>query len=627
MNLRNQLSLAFGAVLLAVLAVIAAFDAQQSRRYLDEQLSRNAQDAATSLALSMQAGWRDQPDVPVLRSLGDALFDRGLYRSLVLTQSDGVVLVQRVDRQPIQSVPDWFQQWLPLAPAAGLAEVSDGWRTMARLEIEPHPGLAYVNLWERFIRACVSVLLGALAATGLVYLLMARLFRPLERICAQSKHWALGSFSVIPPPGIAEVTPLVDSLNRSNAALAKLFQSLEGDLDLAREAADTDAVSGALNRDAFCERLDAQLSDDDVAGGAVMLRLNDLDALNHDLGRATTDGVIRAIVSGLDQVLGDGALVARLNGSDLVGFTPGADHAHLLAACDGLDAMLARTMPPGAARDGMFKVVATLVRPAERRADVLSRLDRALDESDHGAVVGDEMAMPGGRLAWSQQINALWDQGRLVFQSLPLVDVNLQPEYHLLLGKLAQDGGALLSALSFMPALAATDRLAELDRAAVAEALRRVGQSRRRVGVTLTRAAIDNPSLLQAHFDATALQRARIVFEITEQDLLAARDSWGMLEPLLTRHGNWVLKHAGLANGTVEAVRRFKPRGVKLAPSLIQGAMHRRATAEFVRTTSHLLRSLDCKVWVEGVGDMATWEWAVKHQFDGGQGRFVNTDE
>ena len=627
MNLRNQLSLAFGAVLLAVLGIIAVFDAQQSRRYLDEQLTRNAQDAATSLALSMQAGWLDAPDVPMLRSLGDALFDRGLYRSLVLTQSDGVVLVSRLDTRPVATVPMWFQQLLPLTPRPGLAEVSDGWRTMARLEIAPHPGLAYMNLWQRLQRALLSVVLGALVATGLVYVFMARLFRPLDRIRAETEHWALGSFAPLPRPNIPEVAPLVDSLNRSNAALARLFDGLEHDLDAARLAANTDAVSGALNRDTFCQRLDSALADDDLVGGSVMLRFADLKALNENVGRATADSLIQAAVAGLESVLGEGAMVARLNGSDLIGFTAGGDRDDLAKACRALDAALAPVIPPATEREGLYKTVATPVTPKDGRGDVLSRLDRALTEAPHASVVGEEMAMPGGRLAWNQQINQLWDQGQLSFQTLPLVDVDLKPEYHLLLTKLSYESGEPLSALSFMPALSALGRLAELDQAAVAEALRRVASSRRRVGVTLSRAALENPSALQGYFDSTALARTQIVFEIAEADLLATSDRWALLEPMLSRHGNWVLKHAGLANGTIEAVRRFKPRGVKLAPSLIQGAMHRRASAEFVRTTSHLLRSLDCKVWVEGVSDQATWEWVVQHPFDGGQGHFVNTDQ
>ena len=78
MSLRRQLAMGVSTLLLLIFVLLAAFDARQSRNYLNEQLTRTAQDAATSLALSMQASWQAEPDVAILRSLADALFDRGL---------------------------------------------------------------------------------------------------------------------------------------------------------------------------------------------------------------------------------------------------------------------------------------------------------------------------------------------------------------------------------------------------------------------------------------------------------------------------------------------------------------------------------------------------------------------
>lgn len=143
------------------------------------------------------------------------------------------------------------------------------------------------------------------------------------------------------------------------------------------------------------------------------------------------------------------------------------------------------------------------------------------------------------------------------------------------------------------------------------------------MGITLSRAALENPSILHGHFKATSAWRDKIAFEISEGDLLSVRDRWPLLQPLLQKNTNWVLKHAGLARGTVDLVRRFQPRAVKLAPSLIQGAMHHREQSDFVRTTAHLLHSLDCKVWAEGVADQAIWEWVIRCQLDGGQGHFI----
>lgn len=216
MNMRRRLSICFSMVLGLVLVSLVAFDASQTRRYLNEQLGRNAQDAATSLALSMQSAWGEQADIALLRSLSDALFDRGLYRSLRLQSAGGEILIERVDNRPVASVPLWFQQRLPLAPSAGQAEVSDGWRTLGVLEIQPHAGLAYQNMWQRFVQALAAGLIGALLGAMLVRWFMGRLFEPVERIRAQVQGWTTGRFEPVQVPNIDEIRPLIESMNRSN---------------------------------------------------------------------------------------------------------------------------------------------------------------------------------------------------------------------------------------------------------------------------------------------------------------------------------------------------------------------------------------------------------------------------
>ena len=196
MSLRRQLAMGVSTLLLLIFVLLAAFDARQSRNYLNEQLTRTAQDAATSLALSMQASWQAEPDVAILRSLADALFDRGLYTALRLQGTDGTLLLSRVNNEVIPSVPRWFQTLYRLQPQAASAELTDGWRTLARLDLAPHPGLAYANLWSRFQYVMVALVLGGGLSALLVYALIGRLLDPLNRIRQQPNPGQRAAFAL-----------------------------------------------------------------------------------------------------------------------------------------------------------------------------------------------------------------------------------------------------------------------------------------------------------------------------------------------------------------------------------------------------------------------------------------------
>lgn len=623
MTLRSQLAIAVSTLLFLIFVLLAVFDARQSRDYLDYQLSRTAQDTANSLSLSIQGDWQDVPDIAMLTSRVDALFTQGLYQEVLIQDNEGVALVQRANSENTPGVPAWFESLYALSPAAARAEISDGWRIMGSVSITPHPGLAYQNLWGRFQQVAVGLVLGGSLAIVLVFSLIGRLLAPLERIRRQTDSWAVGDFNSLPQTEIIEVQPLIETHNRTNAALSGLITGLQDDLELARRTNELDAVSGLLNREAFVRQIESVLQGDEAALGAmVMVRLKSLNELNESIGRALVDEFISNLSSAMLDMIPRAQVLGRMNGSDWCLMVPGLDEEQAAEYCTYIQRLCEKLAPIS---DELIHVVATPVRTGMPLSDILSRLDRGLMEGATNSWVPEQKQMPGGRINWSRHVSSVFGPKHLSFRSMAVVDREKQPIYDLLLTQLSDPEGEPIGAPSFIPILAKLDRLSELDELAVFEVCRRAQQ--RPQGVTLSADAIQNPERLAHYVSVIGDQAANITIELSEADLVAAKPSWETLQQILRNYPSWVLKHAGLHSETLELVRRFAPTAVKLDNALIRTSMNQGAEKSVVRTTSHLLHSLQCKVLAEGISESNTWDWVLLQGLDGGQGLFLFDDQ
>ncbi|MFT7090358.1 MAG: hypothetical protein ACJAYW_000318, partial [Candidatus Azotimanducaceae bacterium] len=118
-----------------------------SREYLEEQMRVHAEDAATSLGLSMTTALAQQ-DNTSLELLTSAVFDRGYYSNISLVDIEGTLLVSRSNPIETDDVPIWFTELINLPTPAGSSEITRGWTRLGKLTVVAHPGNAYRDLWR-----------------------------------------------------------------------------------------------------------------------------------------------------------------------------------------------------------------------------------------------------------------------------------------------------------------------------------------------------------------------------------------------------------------------------------------------------------------------------------------------
>ncbi len=127
---------------------------ESTRTFLADQLESHAQDTATSLALSITQ-YMIEKDMPTIESMINAVFDRGYYGSIQLSDVRGDVLIERNLDVSIENVPPWFIRWIRLEAPDASAGIMSGWNQAGSVYVKSHPGYAYKTLWEDVIRTTI----------------------------------------------------------------------------------------------------------------------------------------------------------------------------------------------------------------------------------------------------------------------------------------------------------------------------------------------------------------------------------------------------------------------------------------------------------------------------------------
>ena len=180
MSLLKQLLISVTVAILAILAGTLVFSIDSARQYLDGQLQSEAENAASSLALSLSQPANQDPITREL--LMTALYDSGQFQRIALASPEGQILFerQRSDadsadtsrRVRSDSAPKWFSQLLPLHAPKAQRVVSDGWKQVGQLTLEVDDAYARSALWNSSVRMASLVVLAGVGWTAFVVLLL-----------------------------------------------------------------------------------------------------------------------------------------------------------------------------------------------------------------------------------------------------------------------------------------------------------------------------------------------------------------------------------------------------------------------------------------------------------------------
>lgn len=557
MTLIKQLWLAIAAIMTLSFGISFLVSTWSAKNYLEDQLRLKNQDNATSLALSMSQIENDPVTIELLIA---AQFDIGHYRGISLSSPTGSLLVQKLSDAPIDSVPAWFVEMIPLASPPGVALVQNGWHQVGTLTVVSHNRFAYQALWQGTLRLLAWFLAG-IALCGIVgTLLLRRVLRPLDDIVAQAEAIGARRFLIVREPRTREFRSVVQAMNTLTLQVRDMLDAESARLEQLRRAAQTDPLTGLSSREHFMKQIRAVLEDDAAAPSGVLfiLRLSDLAGLNSELGRESADTLLRRLADALRQACPDEAcVIGRLNGADFGILVPGTETADELAQRIHARALLAVDDPSGTLQHDIM-----LGGAAYRRGDalpqLLSRADLALGRAAEagGCAVdaGDERPewkpVPSLLASWKTLIETAVSLRRVQFAIYPVLDgAGRLIHYEAPARMQVIQNGQWLPAQEFMPWASRLGLVGQIDEAVFDSALEWLETNAGSLCINVSLQTVCDPGLT-ARYAQALRQRPhltrRIWIDIPEfvahRHAAEFRAFCAALKPLGCRLG---LEHAG----------------------------------------------------------------------------------
>ena len=641
MTLLRQLLIAILALLMMVLAGSLAIGIGHTRSFLDAQLRSHAQDAATSLGLSLSAS-AAQDDHATIEAMVDALFDSGYYRAVRVVDTDGRALVSRQQADRFDDVPAWFVRLLPLHPPRGEALLMSGWRQLGSVEVTSNPGYAYLELW-RTTRDSVGLFgLVAVVAATLAVLGVRILLRPLRATEAQAAAIADREFPIQERlPRSRELRRVVEAMNHMSRKVRTMLDEQIALGERLREQAFRDPVTGLGNRALFDRDLAALLESREAhfQGVLALVQLRHLGHYNATHGYAAGDELLRQAATALRDATGElpAHCLARLTGADFGLLIAVETDDDLAALGQALGEALARLHERGLTPDADVGHVGMARRaPHDTPATLLSRADAALRTAQTTAGNAWQLAREdNGRpartaSAWRTLIGDAVANGRIELYAQPV----LQPHdrtgvvHHEVLLRIPADDG-LLPAGGFMPMAERLGLAPTVDRAVIGAVLARLQQASAPapLAVNLSPASVGDPQFIDwllAQLDQHRQVTGRLTFELPEYGASSDTPALRALAGGLAARGCGLgLDHFGRGFNPLGYLAGLKLAYLKVDGRYIQGLASDADSQHFIRTLREVAHGLDCLIIAEGVENAAQLAAVSELRLDGAQGYYL----
>lgn len=639
MTLARQLISAISLVFLVMLIGLEAIYLRGAQTHLQDQLESHAQDAATSIGLSLGI-LLVRGDNALAETVINAAFDRGHYARIEFVNRSGDVLVSKtLSPRQGEKYPQWLAELFPLEGPTAESLVSTGWQQMGRVRVTSHPGYAYAQLWDVARSTLLLLILIYAVALVVLRLILKGILRPLSAIEAAAQAISRRDFVTVDEhPSTRELARVVAAMNSLSRKVREALEVETARAAALREAAYVDPVGGLLNRRGFGETFESRYRHERkfFTGTVALIQVSNLAQVNQAHGQARGDELVTSIGSGVREVARDaGGLAGRWGGGMFVLVVPDADMG---VATQRLEA-LQRRVRSSAAELGLetevdISVGAVFVegdRPALE--EFLVAAEEALKQAIELRVDAPQvrrLRLEAGQSGTQEQLEILRAAiaagqihlfGQRAF-ALPGAEV-LHTE---IMGRLIDASGRQIPAAEFMPLVTRHELSAQFDRAVVGKVIERASRADAgaTIAVNLSARSIADDAFgdwLGGALTRDLARRVRLVFEIGEYGVLQDEAAAQRFAERIAKLGaRFAIDHFGVHRDSLALLRRLGPAYVKLSAVYTRKLADDIGTRFFVESVVRAARQLDVPIIAQSVEDEGTLATLRPLGFGGYQG-------
>jgi len=621
---------------------------QNNRSFVINQLSSHAQDTATSLALAISQHPVEQDGVR-MEAMIDAVFDRGYYQIIKLTNLNGKVVSERKLKIVIEGVPRWFVLMVPIETPEATANIITGWRQTGVIYVKSHPGYAYQTLWLSSIRTMILFVVCGIfvilaGAWGLrrILLPLARVEEQADAICRKEYNYQ----EVL--PRTKELRQVVIAMNRMVKKVQAMFEEQVAVVEEFRRHAYYDALTGLGNRRHLESQIQAcfEQRDGTAKGVLLLIQLNELNALNQAQGLEAGDALLTNTAKILQEAMEpySNSVLARLSGGDFCIFLPDTLPGDAEAIAADVTSKLYGLAPlhiSGADSIAHAGAV-TFAQPAALGL-LLAEADRALrlaqqtaPNSWHVIAMTDEAEkIPAGQQQWKATLEKVLHERRINLVVQPVAQTSDKSSIlHLEIFSriILPEEGRIFSADRFLPYAERLGLTPLLDRIVLEEVLKldRNQPHFDHVAVNISPASLSDTAFMEWIQNAlpdSAPSAPRITFEFPEFAAIRNLPVIRAFQMFVQTCGHAIaIDHFGEGLSNFAYLHSLHPEYVKISRAYTGEIKDAESDMRFfIASLCTIAHSVDVSVIAEGVENGMQYEILEEVNIDGAQGFFIET--
>ena len=632
MSLYKQLWFAIACLMFIAFGGSFVLSTLSAKSYLEEQLYQKNVDAASSLALLLS---NEAEDETMIRLFIQAQYDTGHYQFIRLIDGDAQVVEQRSADPVVDSVPQWFKRLFPIEVEPGVAQVSRGWAQVGTLSLNSQRHFAYQQLWKNSIQLFSYFLCLGIFSCLLGSRLLKRIIRPLHQLVLQAEAMGERQFITTKEPATREFRDVVVSMNKLSRHVQSMLEEESQKLELWRQRAQHDEISGLLNRQPALNHLDAFLAkeDENAQGSVVIIRMLELAELNRIEGREHLDTLIKqfGMILQRESESRRPAIAGRLNGSDFIFVSPLTEDGATLA--NDLMDHLERCTRKLDLDDVKLVASCTDYHSGESGSVVLRRLDMNLAKNFNSqqnrchfvpadAGVSSDLSLD----EWRTMLNEAFDDQRLSLAFFPVRDTEGQLLHWEAPARLGYTPETTLSAGHFMPYINRLEMNRDLDLRIVKLALTEVKENNRPISINLSAQLLREKSTIRRLVELIKSEPYCATFlwlEIPEHAAFANLDAFKLLCKQCKAMGcKFGIEHMAHEIQHIGELHDVGLDFIKIDHSLIKDIDSDTSRQILMQGLCTMIHSIGLIVIAEGVENENEWKMLCTLGIDGGTGRF-----
>lgn len=648
MTLSRRLALLVITMLLLVFIGTFFTSVHNTRDYLEAQLESHAQDAATSLGLSISTHLANG-DQASIDSMSDVIFDSGYYRKLIVEDAKGNSVKKLELPMTIDGVPSWFVSTFSLETPKGEAAVMSGWTQAGKVIIQSHPGYAYMQLWDNAKDTAIWFLISSLFILVIGMAFLRWLLKPLKRIECQADSICNREFLILDNlPSTPDLRRIMEAMNRMSAKVQWMISELESLVSRLRQHAYQHPVTGLDNKRRFMDIVTDRIESDEgfMQGAFYLVQLKSFKDYNDSKGYQAGDDLLCEVAQCLVKATEDVSkhTLAHLTGADFGLLVEDCDLDESKQLCQRISSALASLYSTGMPESpDVAHIGAAYFDGHQSLKDLLSEADMALRSAQAQEANSWQLTAPENldrrkvRAAadWRSFIEDALEQEKITLLYQPVVSCpGLDLMHKEVFVRIPDSDGELILAGVFLPVAESVGLATAIDRAVVNELL-----------VTL----LDDPANSdmfainlspQSLSDATFIEwleqtlcrykyiANRLIFELPEYGVVANLSQLkGLIEKLSILGVKFSLDHFGRSFSSLAYLRSLKVDYLKVDGSYLRTLDQNQDHQFFIQALADIAHGLDIQIIAESVESEEVWKILHSLNVDGAQGYHIGRPE